>query len=216
MICKRKMKKMQLTVFLLAAVCFQGLGQVSDVFTPLSPNSIHLSGYLESDIQNSVIHWNMGVVPYSGFVQTFKKGRSFFAQGEMWGKAVRSGCMFYRYTQDPELKKILRATVKDLLTARRANGSISCSDVSKQPDGPGGDLWERKYVLLGLEGYYTEVSQDPEVLQAMIDEADCTIAQIGPAPKVSILDQGWSPNHIESSTILEPIMRLYKLTGYKR
>ena len=209
-------KKTQLTALLVVAFCFNGPAQVEDVFTPLSPNSIHLKGFLENDIRNSMEHWNKGVVPYSGFIQTFKKGRSFFAQGEMWGKAVRSGCMFYRYTQDPELKEMLRATVKDLLSARRANGSISCSDVSMQPDGPGGDLWERKYVLLGLEGYYTEVSRDTEVLQAMIDEADCTIAQIGPSPKVSILDQGWSSNHIESGTILEPIMRLYRITGYKR
>ncbi len=113
MTCKRKMKKMQLTVFLLAAVCLHGLAHVRDVFTPLSPNSIHLNGYLEGDIQNSIIHWNKGIVPYSGFVQMFKKGRSFFAQGEMWGKAVRSGCMFYRYTRDPELKKILQETVKN-------------------------------------------------------------------------------------------------------
>jgi DUF1680 family protein len=121
--------------------------------------------------------------------------------------------MFYRYTQDPELRDILRKTVADLLTTRRSNGSISCSDVTRQPDGPGGDLWERKYVLLALDEYYEQVEHDPAVLQAMIDEADATIAQIGPAPKVRIVDQGWSPNRIESSTILEPILRLYKRTG---
>ena len=54
---------------------------------------------------------------------------------------------------------------------------------------------------------------DPAVLKAMIDEADCTLAQIGPPPKTRIVDQGWSPNHIESSTLLEPIMRLHALTG---
>lgn len=190
--------------------------QVRDTYTPLPENSIRLNGYLEGYIQNSINHWSKGVVPYSGFVQIFKTGRSFFAQGEMWGKAVRSGCMFYRYAHDPELKKILQSTVADLLTAKRENGSISASKVANQPDGPGGDLWERKYVLLGLDEYYMQVSKDPYVLKAMVDEADAVIAQIGPAPKVRIIDQGWSANHIESSTILEPIMRLYKTTGYKR
>jgi len=38
-----------------------------------------------------------------------------------------------------ELKKMFHATVKDLLTTKRANGSISCSDVSRQLDGGGGD-----------------------------------------------------------------------------
>ena len=189
---------------------------VSDQFTPLAANSICFNGYLEDYIQNSIVNWNKGVVPYSAFVEKFRTGRSFFAQGEMWGKAVRSGCMFYRYTRDPELKKILKTTVADLLTTKRSNGTISCSDVSKQPDGPGGDLWERKYVLLGLDEYYIQVEKDPKVLQAMIDQADGIITQIGPAPKIRIVDQGWSPNHIESSTVLEPIIRLYKLTGYKR
>jgi DUF1680 family protein len=195
---------------------FACFSQVENAFTPLPEHAIQLHGYLENDIQNSIAHWNKGVVPYSGFVQVFKTGRAYFAQGEMWGKAVRSGCLFYRYTQDPELKEILRSTVADLLSARRANGSISASEVSKQPDGPGGDLWERKYVLLGLDEYYSQVSQDQEVLQAMIDQADAVIAQTGPSPKIRIVDQGWSPNHIESSTILEPIMRLYRITGYQR
>jgi uncharacterized protein len=189
---------------------------VQDQFTPLAANSIRFNGFFEDYIQISIAHWNKGVVPYAGFVQKFRTGRAFFAQGEMWGKAVRSGCMFYRYTRDPLLKEILRATVYDLLSTRRENGSISCSDISRQPDGPGGDLWERKYVLLGLDEYYVQVSQDPEVLKAMIDEADCILVQTGPPPKVPITDQGWSPNHIESSTILEPVMRLYKLTKSRR
>lgn len=200
----------------LSFLFYTTFAQVKDAFTPLPANAIHFHGYLENDIQNSIAHWNKGAVPYAGFVKIFRDGRTYFAQGEMWGKAVRSGCMFYRYTQDPELKKILKATIEDLLTTIRSNGSISASKIAKQPDGPGGDLWERTYVLLGLEEYYTWVNKDPKVLKAMIDEADCTLAQIGTPPKISILDQGWSPNHIESSTILEPIMRLYKITGYQR
>ena len=190
--------------------------KVKDDFTPLPAGSIHLTGFLEDYIQNSISHWNKGVVPYAALVEKFRTGRSFFAQGEMWGKAVRSGSMFFRYTKDPELKEILRVTVADLLSTKRENGSISCSEVNKQPDGPGGDLWERKYVLLGLEEYYMQVEKDDAVLNAMVNEADCIISQIGPSPKIRIIDQGWSPNHIESSTILEPIMRLYKLTGYQR
>ncbi len=187
--------------------------QMKDQFTPLPANSIRFQGYFEDDIQRSIEHWNKGVVPYASLVEVLRSGRAFFAQGEMWGKAVRSGCMFYRYTQDPDLKEILDGTVADLLTTIRENGSISCSEIANQPDGPGGDLWERKYVLLGLHGYYTHVNPDPAVLQAMIDQADCIVAQIGPPPKTRIIDQGWSPNHIESSTLLEPMMRLYNMTG---
>ncbi len=190
--------------------------EIKDEFMPLPAGALHFEGGFENDIQNSIAHWNKGVVPYADFVQLFRTGRKTFALGEMWGKAVRSGAMFYRYTHDPELKEILKKTVADLLTTKRVNGSISCADISRQPDLRGGDLWERKYVLLGLDEYYEQVEQDPLVLQAMMDEADCTIQQIGPSPKISILDQGWSPTHIENSTILEPILRLYKLTGQRR
>ena len=213
-------KQKNIVLVLGCLVCCSCLNEpklkVTDTFTPLPAHQVHFDGYLENYIQNSIGHWNKGVVPYTALVEKFRSGRSFFAQGEMWGKAVRSGAMFYRYTQDPELKKILKATVSDLLTTQRANGSVSCSDISKQPDSGGGDLWERKYVLLGLDEYYMQVEKDPVVLKSMIDQADCIISQTGPAPKVPIVDQGWSPNHIESSTILEPIMRLYKLTGHQR
>jgi DUF1680 family protein len=203
-------------IFLLLRAIQPASGQpVQDQATPLPANAIRFHGGLDNDLQNSLGHWNKGVVPYADLVEMFRHGRKVFAQGEMWGKAVRSGSLFYRYTQDTELKAILRKTVADLLSTRRANGSYSCSEVAQQPDGPGGDLWERKYVLLGLEDYYENVEKDPNVLQAMQDEADCTVAQIGPPPKVRIVDQGWSPNHIESSCILEPILRLYKLTSKK-
>ena len=214
------MKKLYSTLLILSVLVILNdsctrKSESKDVFTPLPANSIQFKGYLEKDIQRSMDNWNKGIVPYSGLVDVFRNGRSFFAEGEMWGKAVRSGCMYYRYTHDAELKKILKTTVYDLLTTVRENGSISCSEISKQPDGPGGDLWERKYVLLGLLGYYSDVEADPAVLKAMTEEADCITDQIGDPPKTRIVDLGWSPNHIESSTLLEPMMRLYNLTGKK-
>ena len=190
--------------------------KVHDAIRPLPAGAVRLDGFFENDIRNSIDHWNKGVVPYAAMVDFFRNGRSQFALGEMWGKAVRSGCMFYRYTADPELKEILSQTVKDLLSTVRPNGSISCVPPEKQPDGPGGDLWERKYVLLGLDRYYDLVEADPAVLRAMTDQADCIIEQVGEPPKVPITSLGWSPNHIESGTLLEPFMRLYNRTGEKR
>jgi len=197
--------------------------QIEDRLFPLAPNSIQLDGYLDVYIQRSIEQWNKGGLPYSEFVNFFKEGRPQFALGEMWGKAVRSGCMFYRYTRDPELKRIMQETVSDMLSAQDANGCISCSEPEKQPDGPNGDLWERKYVMLGMEEYYEWVHPDPAVLSSLIQQADCIMSQVGKAPKIEITDLGWSatnigfePCHIESSSLLEPFMRLYKWTGEQR
>lgn len=190
--------------------------KIQDTFFPLPPMAVQFKGGLDDVMRQSLENWNKRAVPYGDFVEMFRSGRKQFALGEMWGKAVRSGAMFYRYTHDPDLRDMLRRTVADLLTTKRENGSISCTPPELQPEGAMGDLWERKYVLLGLDGYYEHVEADPAVLQAMIDELDCTIEQVGPPPKVRIVDLGWSDNRIESSTILEPTMRLYARTGNPR
>lgn len=198
--------------------------RINDEIRPLPAGAIQMSGYLEEYIQKSINNWNKGKLPYHEFVNFFRTHAApQFALGEMWGKAVRSGCMFYRYTHDAELKSILDKTVADLLTTQDANGSISCTPADKQPGSENGDLWERKYVMLGLEEYYAHVDSSPAVLEALKRHADCIIAQVGHAPKREITDLGWSatnigaePCHIESSTLLEPFMRLFNLTGEQR
>lgn len=198
--------------------------RITDELRPLPAGAVRLSGYLEEYIQKSIANWNKGKLPYHEFVDFFRSHAApQFALGEMWGKAVRSGCMFYRYTHDAELKSILDTTLADLLTTQNANGSISCTPVDRQPGSENGDLWERKYVMLGLEEYYACVDSSPAVLEALKRHADCIIAQVGHAPKKEITDLGWSatnigaePCHIESSTLLEPFMRLFNLTGEQR
>lgn len=188
-----------------------------DVFTPLEPGAIQLNGGLQKDIENSIEHWCLNPhLPYPSFVNFYRHGAPQFALGEMWGKAVRAGCMFYRYTHDERLKSTMKTTVYDLISTTRSNGSICTLPVEKQPGGPNGDMWERKYVLLGLDEYYRQVEKDSKVLEAMKKQADCIIEQIGDEPRTPLVSLGWSPNHIESSTLLEPFMRLYGWTGEER
>ena len=210
-------------MLLLAFVCFVATCCAADVFEPLPPGAVRLSGGLAEPIAKSIAHWHKGNVPYHEFAGFFRKGRPKFALGEMWGKFVRSGAMQYRHSPDPELKAILDSAVKDILATERSNGSISCVPVERQPAGGDGvtkpdcgDLWERKYVMLGLEDYYEWVARDSAVLASLERQAACIMDQIGPAPKMDVRDAGWSANHVESSTILEPFMRLYRLTGKSR
>ncbi len=194
---------------------------VRDVMEPLPPGAVTLTGGLEVPIEKSIAHWHKGNVPYREFAEFFRKGRPKFALGEMWGKFVRSGAMQYRHRRDSELKAVLDGAVADILATERPNGSISCVPEELQPGGDGhsrphcSDLWERKYVMLALEDYYEWVERRPEVLASLQRQADCLIRQVGPAPKRDIREIGWSPNCIESSSLLEPFMRLYKLTGRK-
>lgn len=198
---------------LCASVFAQGQRKVENVMEPLPSGAVTLTDYFENDIRKSVENWAKGVMPYDSVVEFFRTGRKQFALGEMVGKAIRTNALMYRYTRDEELRDLTKDVVYSLIGTMKPNGSISCTAVENQPGGTDGDIWERKYVLLALSQYYLDVVQDPKVLDAMEKEAASVMTQIGPQTGVSIKDFGWSDNHIESSTILEPIMRLYYITG---
>ena len=198
---------------LCASVFAQGRRKVENVMEPLPSGAVTLTDYFENDIRKSVENWAKGVMPYDSVVEFFRTGRKQFALGEMVGKAIRTNALMYRYTRDEELRDLTKDVVYSLIGTMKPNGSISCTAVENQPGGTDGDIWERKYVLLALSQYYLDVDQDPKVLDAMEKEAASVMTQIGPQTGVSIKDFGWSDNHIESSTILEPIMRLYYITG---
>jgi DUF1680 family protein len=70
--------------------------------------------------------------------------------------------------------------------------------------------------MLGMEEYYEWVNSDPQVLESLRKQADCIIEQIGNPPKTKITERGWSATGIESSTLLEPFVRLYRITGEQR
>lgn len=44
---------------------------VQDELAALPPKAVQLEGYFQGHIQNSIDHWNKGVVPYSALVQMF-------------------------------------------------------------------------------------------------------------------------------------------------
>lgn len=191
-------------------------GKPADVFAFPPPGAVKLKGVLGDAIARCERGWVLGDVPYEEFASFFAKGHPKYATGEMWGKYMRSACRYYRECRNPEVRRRVDQCLAAILKTQRENGSISCAEIGSQPDGPGGDLWERKYVMLGLEAYYEDVCRDPRVLESLKRQADCIMAQIGPHPKADVRDLGWSPNHIESSTLLEPFVVLHRLTGEKR
>ncbi|MCD9021485.1 beta-L-arabinofuranosidase domain-containing protein [Cohnella silvisoli] len=184
----------------------------SDQLFALDQGAINLQSHIHDKIL-SIIENHLKALDYTKLVDFFRFQKGEFAAGEFWGKTVRSACLAYQYTSDAQLLEILTQSVADLLTTQTEEGCISAFPIDRQPYHS--DLWERKYVFLGLLGYY-EITQDPAILKAMIKLADYTISQVGPEPKVRIVDTGWAFDGIESSSILEPVMRVYMLTGYQR
>lgn len=153
------------------------------------------------------------------FVRQFREkvdGGNNLWRCEFWGKMMRGACMTYQYTGDEALYRILEDSVRDLLTTADDSGRISTYRVEVHLDG--WDLWGRKYVLLGLQ-HFTEISKDPDltetVIRAMKAHADSLIGDLRVAGK-NPYECSCHWLGINSSSILEPIVRLYNITGEER
>ncbi len=135
---------------------------------------------------------------------------------EYWGKMMRGAALTYQYTRDPELYEVMKETVLDLLSAQDDLGRFSTYSVEKEFDG--WDLWGRKYVLLGMLHFH-EICQDPELCATILDacsaHAQYIIDRIGweseGKKNITAASRHWGG--INSSSILEPMMRLYNATG---
>ena len=136
-------------------------------------------------------------------------------RGEYWGKMMRGACITYQYTQDAELYKILTDTVLDLLSAQDALGRYSTYSVEGEFNG--WDMWSRKYILLGLLHFH-EICRDEALRKTVLDSAcrhlDYIIKKVGNGEnQVKITETSGIWGGVNSSSILEPVMRMYNATG---
>ena len=134
-------------------------------------------------------------------------------RGEFWGKMMRGACFVCGYLKDQEFFEILKDSVKDMMQAEDELGRISTYAVDCEFDA--WDLWGRKYVLLGMQ-YFIEISPDTEFNKQVIDcmsrQVSYLISKIGEGKKtITKLTRHW--RGLNSSSILEPVVRLYSLTG---
>lgn len=139
-------------------------------------------------------------------------------RGEYWGKMMRGGCFVYSYTKNQKLLKVLTDTVRHILTKQDKMGRISSYLVADEFTG--WDIWSRKYVLLGMQ-YFLEINEDKELEKEIIDsmcrQVDYLISKIGRAEgKVPITRTAKHWYGLNSSSILEPVVRLYNITGEEK
>lgn len=140
-------------------------------------------------------------------------------RGEFWGKTMRGAAFVYSYSANPDLYRAMRDTVADLMATADNLGRISTYAVDHEFEA--WDIWGRKYVLLGMQ-YFLEVCHEEEfaadVVKSMCAQVDYIMTKIGPK------DQGKKPitaatrhwRGLNSSSLLEPVVRLYSITGDKK
>lgn len=137
-------------------------------------------------------------------------------RGEFWGKMMRGACLVYSVTKSEELYGTLTDAVNGLLAKQESDGRIST--YIRGEEFFGWDMWSRKYVMTGLQHYY-DICRDgafkEKIITALKAHADCIIENTGEG-KTEILNTGSHWGGVNSASILEPFVRLYKDTKEKR
>ena len=130
---------------------------------------------------------------------------------EFWGKWVQGAIASYQYNHDPELYRIIRQSVKDMISHQLPNGYLGNYSTGAQLTN--WDVWGRKYTTLGLLKWYL-LSGDKAALRGACRLIDYTMTQIGPKGK-HIYETGLYRG-LPPSSILEPVMLLYQTTHQQK
>lgn len=163
----------------------------------------------------SAEHWHRFVSQFYMDADGANKGW----RGEYWGKMMRGACFVYEVCPDEKLYDILQTSVSEMIHAADASGRISSYGKDREFDG--WDMWCRKYVMLGME-YFWEICKDENLKKSIVTslcrQADAILAHIGPAEegKIPVTKATRNWRGLNSVSILEPMVRLYHLTGQQK
>lgn len=182
-----------------------------DLLEAWNPSNIQMKGYLGSKI-DLCISQRIKKEDVAQLIEPFKnRNENHLWQTEFWGKWILSAIAAYEYKHDPELLKMIQNAVSELLATQTPDGYIG--NYSPEAQLRQWDIWGRKYTLLGLLAYY-DISADLKALDAAKKLADHLLTQVGPG-KADIVKTG-NFRGMPSSSILEPMVLLYRHTGEKR
>lgn len=134
-------------------------------------------------------------------------------RGEYFGKQMRGATLTYVYSKDEELYEILQWACEELLKTQDEGGRFST--YRRDAEFREWDLWCRKYVLTGLL-HFCHICKDEElkarILTACQRHLDYIVERIGHG-KIEITTTSSRWGCVNSCTILEPTVELYKMTG---
>jgi DUF1680 family protein len=184
---------------------------VSDKMVPLSHSSIKIEGYL-GDKMDLITDRRIKTQDPDYLAEPFRhKDETHLWQTEFWGKWILSAIASYEYNNDPEMMVKIKKAVSLLLSTQMPDGYIgNYTDSARLEQW---DIWGQKYTLLGLQSYY-DLTGDKAALKGACKLADNLLTLVGPG-KVNIVKTG-NYRGMPSSSILEPIVYLYRHTGDKK
>jgi DUF1680 family protein len=195
--------------------------QVPDAFVPADYEKTSYEGYLGERMRVNM-EKRLTTLDLDTIVGPFEErsGGQWWL-GEHVGKFLHAGTHAWRFTADERLKRRLDYAVNKLIDTQLPDGYLGTYPEENRFverdgvswDGPVWDVWTHKYCLIGLLTYYQATGYEP-ALEAGKRAADLLCDTFGPDKK-SI---GLASSHVgmASTSVLEPMAVLYRLTGEQR
>ncbi|MFZ1934164.1 MAG: beta-L-arabinofuranosidase domain-containing protein [Thermoguttaceae bacterium] len=177
------------------------------------PDRVHLSGMLGQRIQRSDVDRLLNVVDCSELLAGFRhRPGSQDWIGEHYGKWLDAATLAWACTGDARLRAKMDATVAGLLKCQFPDGYLG-TYVAKNR-WTSWDVWVHKYNLIGLITY-VQYTGDTTPLPACRKMADLLCKEFGDKPGQRDIVNGEHAGMAPGS-VLEPMVRLYRLTGEPR
>ena len=131
-------------------------------------------------------------------------------QTEFWGKYMQAAVPLARYSQNAVLNDKIARGVKGIIAAQLPDGYLGNSAADKRWDDDTLDVWNAKYVLMGLLVYYEETG-DAAAFAAARRLADCIMAKFPLEGGRRLHLNGWVAG-MGTLSVLEPFVFLYRLS----
>ncbi len=188
---------------------------IPDALQPLEPACVRMDGWLGARIDANV-GGRLEVVDTGPLLAGYIKKPGVHPWiGEHIGKWLHAATLAWAYTGDPALREKLDAAAAQLVAAQEPDGYLGTYLPSQRfglYPGADWDVWSHAYSMIGLLTYYRYTGNEP-ALGAARRAADLLIRTF--PGKSSILAAG---THVgmAATSVLEPVVELYRLTGDER
>ncbi|MCX6367311.1 MAG: glycoside hydrolase family 127 protein [Armatimonadetes bacterium] len=191
---------------------------VKDVFEPLAPSQVKLTGWLGKRVavNEATRLLSVDLVPLlAGYKQ---RPGSHPWIGEHIGKWLHAATLAWQNTGDIKLKEKLAGAVRELIACQEADGYLGTYVKGQRfglYKGADWDVWSHKYCLLGLLTWW-EYTKDAAALHCCQRMGDLLCATFGTGSgQKSIISAG---THVgmAATSILEPMVLLARASKNKK
>ncbi len=202
-----------LALLLLSMVSPAVAPKVQDRFVPADFGSQKIQGYLAGRMQANLARRLLRIEEEQLLAGFRKRPGTHAWIGEHIGKYLDAAANTYEFTRDQALREQMTRMAGELVKTQLADGYLGT--YTDEQRWTSWDVWVHKYDLIGLLASY-RITGDDRALAAARKVGDLLERTFGDADGKRDIIAASTHVGMAATSVLEPMVRLYTLTGEKR